>query len=122
MIKLPYFADPKNLEVVEDEPKKVEEGPEGETSLQLLQNVYRNRKQPFNVRVRCAVEALAHEYPRVSAVAVSHLNGQDFASALERAIQRSRQPLPLSAPKTIEHDLPVSAEEMKRPFSRYRRW
>ena len=122
MVRLPYFADPKNLEVVEDEPKKVEDGPEGETSLQLLQNVYRNRKQPLNVRVRCAVEALAHEYPRVSAVAVSHINGNDFASALERAIQRSRQPLPLPAPKTIEHDPPVSAEEMKRPFSRYRRY
>jgi len=59
MIKLPYFADPKNLEVVEDEPKKVEDGPESETSLQLLQTVYRDRKQPLNVRVRCAVEALA---------------------------------------------------------------
>jgi hypothetical protein len=122
MIKLPYFADPKNLEVVEDEPKKVEEGPEGETSLQLLQNVYRNRKQPLNVRVRCAVEALAHEYPRVSAVAVSHMNGQDFASALERAIARSKSPLALNPPAVIEHEPPVSPDEMKRPFQRYRRY
>jgi hypothetical protein len=61
MVRLPYFADPANLTVEEDQPKKIEEGPEGETSLQLLQNVYRNRKQPLNVRVRCAVEALAHE-------------------------------------------------------------
>jgi hypothetical protein len=122
MIKLPYFADPKNLEVVEDEPKKVEEGPEGETSLQLLQTVYRDRKQPLNVRVRCAVEALAHEYPRVSAVAVSHMNGHDFASALERAIERSKKPLPLPPPKVIEHEPPVTATEMKAPFSRYRRY
>ena len=73
MVRLPYFADPANLTVEEDQPKpkKVEEGPEGETSLQLLQTVYRDRKQPLNVRVRCAVEALAHEYPRVSAVAVT---------------------------------------------------
>jgi hypothetical protein len=124
MTKLPYFADPKNLEVVEDEPKKVEEGPEGETSLQLLQTVYRDRKQPLNVRVRCAVEALAHEYPRVSAVAVSHMNGQDFASALERAIQRSKAPLPLPAPKVIEHDPPsvIDRAEMSKPFARYRRY
>jgi hypothetical protein len=116
MIKLPYFADPKNLEVEEDQPKKVEEGPEGETSLQLLQTVYRDRKQPL--RVRCAVEALAHEYPRVSAVAVSHMNGQDFATALEWAIE-SKSPLPLPAPKTIEH----SSAEMKGPMSRlYRRY
>jgi len=122
MIKLPYFADPKNLEVVEDEPTKIEEGPEGETSLQLLQTVYRDRKQPLNVRVRCAVEALQHEYPKVSAIAVSHMNGQDFASALERAIIRSKSPLPLPAPKTIEHEPPVSPAEMKKPFSRFRRY
>jgi hypothetical protein len=63
--------------------------------------------------VRCAVEALAHEYPRVSAVAVTHMGGKCFAEALERAIERSKAP----APKTIEHD-PLPAEEMKRPFAR----
>src|SRR5262249_18600845 len=100
-----------------------QQGPEGETSLQLLQTVYRDRKQPLNVRVRCAVEALAHEYPRVSAVAVSHMDGSDFATALERAIERSgvNKPTPLPAPKVIEAPMEqVSAEEMKRPFSNYR--
>ena len=103
------------LRELEEEP----EGPEGETSLQLLQNVYRNRKQPLNVRVRCAVEALAHEYPRVSAVAVTSMSGQSFAEALERAIIRSKQPVPLPAPKTIEHE-PLPAEVLKKPFSNYR--
>ena len=60
--------------------------------------------------------------PKVSAVAISHMNGQDFASALERAIQRSKMHLPLPAPKVIEHEPPVSADEMKRPFQRYRRY
>jgi hypothetical protein len=50
------------------------------------------------------------------------MNGQDFASALERAIERSKKPLPLPPPKMIEHEPPVSAEEMKKPFSRYRRY
>ena len=107
------FADPENLKVQEPE-----EGPEGETSLQLLQAIYRNRKQPLNVRVRCAIEALAHEYPKVSAVQVSHMNGQDFATALERAIERSKSPPPLPALKTIEH----SPTEMKKPMARYRRF
>src|SRR6516162_3914470 len=105
MIKLPYFADQANLVVVDDTPE-TKEGPPGETSLQLLQTVYRDRKQPLNVRVRCAVEALAHEYPRVSAVAVTSMSGQSFAEALERAIKRSEQPLPLPAPTArtvIEH-------------------
>jgi len=93
------------------------EGPEGETSVQLLQTVYRDRKQPLNVRVRCAVEALAHEYPRVSAVAVTSMSGQSFAEALERAIKRSEAPLPLPAPKTIEH----SPDELKGPMARLER-
>ena len=103
-----------NLKVEED---KIQEGPEGETSLQLLQAIYRNKKQPLNVRVRCAIEALAHEYPKVSAVQVSHMNGQDFATALERAIERSRGPTLLNGP-VIEHD----ASEVKKPFSVYRRF
>ena len=107
---MPPFADPANLMVEERE-----EGPEGETSLELLQNVYRNRKQPLNVRVRCAVEALAHEYPRVSAVAVTSMSGQSFAEALERAITRSKSPPMLNGPAP---ELP--AEELKRPFSNYR--
>ena len=98
--------------------EEIEEGPEGETSLQLLQTVYRDRKQPLNVRVRCAVEALAHEYPRVSAVAVTSMSGQSFAEALERAIERSKLP----APKMIEAQAvePLPASELKRPFANYR--
>ena len=96
---------------------EIEDEPEGETSLKLLQTVYRDRKQPLNVRVRCAIGALAHEYPKVSAVQVSHMNGQDFASALERAIQRSKSSLPLPAP-TIEHD----PAELKKSNARYRRF
>ena len=110
------FTDPRL--VTEQLPEKVEDGPEGETSLQLLQAIYKNRKQPLNVRVRCAIEALAHEYPKVSAVQVSHMNGQDFASALERAIQRSKAPLALNAPAVIEHE----PSELKQPNQRYRRY
>ena len=118
MIKLPYFADPKNLEVVDDEPKKLEEGPEGETSLQLLQTVYRDRRQPLNVRVRCAVEALAHEYPRVSAVAVTSMSERSFAEALDRCIERSKQPVPLLNGPAPE----LPGEELKKPMARYRRF
>ena len=118
MVKLPYFADPANLVVEEDQPKKIEEGPKGETSLQLLQTVYRDRKQPLNVRVRCAVEALAHEYSRVSAVAVTSMSGQSFAEALERAIARSAGAPILPAPTTPQLD----ASDLKKPMVRYRRY
>jgi hypothetical protein len=95
---------------------EIEEGPEGETSLQLLQTVYRDRKQPLNVRVRCAVEALAHEYPRVSAVAVTSMSGQSFAEALDRAISRSNGPLLLNSPPQLP------ASELKQPMQRLRRY
>jgi hypothetical protein len=105
------------LSELEEEPQ----GPEGETSLELLQAIYRDRKQPLNVRVRCAVESLAHEYPKLSSIAHGHFDGKTYAEALEaelRAIERSKRPLPLAGPgPTIEH----SADELKGPFTRFER-
>jgi hypothetical protein len=110
---MPLFADPANLKA-----REVEEGPEGQTSLELLQNIYRDRRQPLNARVRCAVEALAHEYPSLRAVAHTNANSQSFAEALDRAIARSNSPHVMNRPpNVIEH----SAEEMKGPMPRLER-
>jgi hypothetical protein len=100
---------------LEEEPQ----GPEGETSLELLQTIYRDRKQPLNVRVRCAVEALPFETPKLSATAITTMNGQSFAEALERAIARSNSPVPLLNGPVME----LPASELKKPFARpYRRF
>jgi hypothetical protein len=49
-------------------------------------------------RLRAAIEALPHEHPRLGAVAIGSMNGQDFASMLEKAIQRSgKAPLMIEA-------------------------
>ena len=112
------------LAELEEEP----DAPEGESSLQLLLAIYKDKKQPLNVRVRCAVEALAHEYPKLSAVAHKHF---DFASELEkatieRAWERSQSPYvmntppALPGPKTIEHQ-EHSAEELRGPMARLER-
>jgi hypothetical protein len=42
---------------------------------------------PLSVRIRCAVEALPFESPKLSATAV--LTSEDFADRLEKAIARS---------------------------------
>ncbi len=109
-----YFSDPENLKVPE-EPI----APEGETSLLLLQAVYKDKNQPLTVRMRSAIECLPFENPKLSATAIATMNGKNFAEALERAIERSQNPPILNSPKTIEH---LPAAELKRPFPKYRRF
>jgi hypothetical protein len=92
------------------------------TPLDFLEAVYCNPNLPLATRLRAAVEAAPYKHPKLSAVAHGHFEGKDFATQLERAIERSKQPLPLPAPEVIEHGPPVSAEEMGKPFARLRRF
>jgi hypothetical protein len=41
--------------------------------------------------MRAAEFALQHEHPKLGAIATASMNGQDFASLLERAIERSHK-------------------------------
>jgi len=74
----------------DDEPELIELAPH-ETSLDFLREVYRSVNQPMSRRMRAAIEALQHEHPRLQATAIANMSGQDFASVLERAIQRAQQ-------------------------------
>ena len=98
------------------EQQKVEpELPEGITALPLLQMAYRGQVKLSAQQARCAIEALPYETPKLSATAIAAFDGQTFAEALERCIERSKGPLLLNGPAP---ELP--AEELKRPFSNYR--
>jgi len=90
--------------------------PAGTTAKQALEMVYRGEIVLSPQQMRAAIECLQFENPKVSAVAVTHMDGQDFASALERAIERSKQPPLLNAPAPAE----LPAEELKKPFPNYR--
>jgi hypothetical protein len=97
--------------------------PGGIMALPLLQMAYRGQVKLTPQQARCAIEALPYETPKLSAVAHGHFEGNDFASALDRAIERSGiNAKPLPPPKVIDHEPPVSPEEMKRPFTRLRRF
>jgi hypothetical protein len=96
--------------------------PEGETSLQLLQAIYKDKKQPLNVRVRCAIEALQYEVPKLSATAIATMDGQTFAEALERATARSEIARNGSVPLLNGPTPEIDATIMKKPFSSYRRF
>ncbi len=66
----------------------IELGPD-ETSLSFLQRVYRSVTQPMSRRMQAAMAALPHEHPKLGAVATVTMNGTDYASLLERALERS---------------------------------
>lgn len=77
-------------------------------ALDFLQSIYRNPLQPLPVRIRCAIEALPFESPKLQATAI--FTRDDFADQLERCIRRSGRgkPLALPPPKTAN---PISDRE-----------
>jgi|SRR6476660_4466326 len=76
----------------EPEESEVELAPD-ENSLDFLQKVYRSSRQPLAVRMRAAAIALPFESPKLTAMAVSSMNGEHFVAMLEKAIARSQAPL-----------------------------
>ena len=94
--------------------------PEGTSAKQALEMVYRGEIVLSPQQMRAAIECLQFEVPKVSAIAVTHMDGSDFASALERAIERSQRPVPLLNGPVEE----LPASELKKPFARsnYRRF
>ncbi len=81
----------------DDEPEQIDLAP-GETSLSFLQKIYRSPAQPMSRRLRAAMAALPHEHPKLGIIATTNMNGDTFATMLDRAIERSG-----TATKQIEH-------------------
>jgi hypothetical protein len=74
----------------------------------ILQLVYRGKLEVTPMQMRALGIAIGFESPKLTATAMSSMDGKDFASLLEKAIARS------SAPLVIEHqpsdrELPPSA-------------
>ena len=90
-------------------------------ALAYLQSIYRNPMEATSTRMRAAIECLPFENPKLSATAIATMNGEDFATALDRCIERSGTK-PLPPPKVIEHYEPpeLPAEELKGPMPHYR--
>jgi hypothetical protein len=76
------------------------DAPDGETAIQLLQSIYRNKLMPLPIRMRAASLALPFEQPKLSAIAYL-ADAHGFAAALDRAIERSEK---RSEMKVIEHN------------------
>jgi hypothetical protein len=91
-----------------------------EDALTFLRAVYQHPKIPLPVRMRAASMAIEYERPALKAVIVG--SGEDFATRLDRAIERSGV-----APKLIEakpDPLPPtgpSPTPLGAPFASFRR-
>jgi len=117
-MKLPYFADPANL-VVEEEPQPDDPMlPDDMTAKQALELEMRGRIKLTPSQFRAAKELLPYENPKLTAVAIGHMDQSSFAAALERAILRSKEPPPRAAlMPPVEHP----ASELKGNFPVRRR-
>src|SRR5262249_19232790 len=94
-MRLPYFADPANLVTPkEPEPEPI---PDDVSIPELAEQVARGKRKVTAQQMRMLVELLPYYSPKLSAVAVGHLTGEDFYNRLDRAIERSDRA------KLIEH-------------------
>jgi len=95
--------------LIEDEvrrPDEVEIEPNA-MSLDLLRSVYRNPSIPLSTRIRCAVAALPHEFPRLQVTA--QIQDNDLATLLDQRLKRIEN----GNAKTI--DSPTPQVEVKPP-------
>jgi hypothetical protein len=84
---------------------------------EYLKSLYQDPNQPPSLRLRAAIKAIEVETPKKLAASIALFDGQTFAEALERCIERSKSPPHLNGP--VE---PLPASELKKPMSRYRRF
>jgi hypothetical protein len=113
---MPTFADPANL-MLEEEPEPML--PEGCTAKEALQMELRGEVRLTPSQFRAAKELLPYENPKLTAVAIGHMDQSSFAAALERAILRSKSPPPPAALLPAPEQHPAS--ELKGNFPVRRR-
>jgi hypothetical protein len=88
------------------------------TPLEFLEAVYLEEEFPITIRLKAASEAAKYRHAQLRAVAISQMDQHSFATALERAILRSKSPPPVAAlPPPEQHP----ASELKGHFPVRRR-
>jgi len=86
-----------------------------------MQMVMRAEIEPTPKQFNTAKARIEYEEPKLSAVAVGHMDGTSFAAALERCLARSAaayEPKPALLPAPPEQH---PASELKKPFTMHRR-
>ena len=82
--------------------------PDGVGAFELGQMVYRGEVVLTPQQVSMLKEMLQYEAPKLQAIAVGRLQGEDFATRLERAIMRSAGSKATAAPSFITDQRPTA--------------
>ena len=88
-VTLPSFANPANLQVHED--PELEIIPDDIPITELAEDVVRGKRKLTQPQMRMLIELLPYYAPKLTAVAVGYLKGQDFYTRLDRAVDRSEK-------------------------------
>ena len=88
-MRLPSFANPANLQVHED--PELEVIPDDVPLVELAEQVVRGKRRLSRSQTRMLIELLPYYAPKLTAVAVGYLKGQDFYTRLDRAVDRSEK-------------------------------
>jgi hypothetical protein len=81
--------------------------PEGATSLDLMQAIYRNSAQPMTRRIRAALIAIAYEHPKLS---VNANVDNHFASRMEEIARASGRSCVIDAKARYDTSAPLKIE------------
>jgi hypothetical protein len=88
-----------------EEPRRLLPLTTGDEAAEYLTGVTTGRFPYDAGRVRAAQALLPHQRPKLTAMALSSMSGEHFASMLEKAIARSKAPLVIDH-QPAEHELP----------------
>jgi hypothetical protein len=88
-MRLPSFAYSENLKVPEE--PKAEAIPDNIPLAELAEQVVRGKMKLSPPQLRMLIELLPFHLPKLSAIAVGRLTGEDFASRLDRAVDASNR-------------------------------
>ena len=74
-----------------DESNQVDALPDDISITELAEDVVRGKRKLSQPQMRMLIELLPYYAPKLTAVAVGYLKGQDFYTRLDRAVDRSEK-------------------------------
>jgi hypothetical protein len=83
--------------------------PDGRTALELLQAIYRDKRNPLHMRMRAASTAIPFETPKLAVT--TQLNAGDLGDLLDRAINRSLNGPPKLINGTLVQTTPKAEDD-----------